>query len=118
MASNRKKALLPWLSAKADGKDGRFIQIGNSLLLSKRFQELSIGARYLYFCMAMESGGHSEFKFPLKVAKKYGIASTSLRRYISELEEGGYITVQSNKNLRIANDYRFSVAWKKRASPT
>lgn len=118
MASNKKKALLPWLSAKADGKDGRFIQIGNSLLLSKRFQELSTGARYLYFCMAMESGGHSEFNFPLKVAKKYGIASTSLRRYISELEEGGYITVQSNKNLRIANDYRFSVAWKKRASPT
>lgn len=118
MASKKKKALLPWLSAKADGKDGRFIQIGNSLLLSKTFQKLSAGAQHLYFCMAMESGGRQNFKFPLKVSKKYGIASTSLRRYISELAAGGYITVQSNKNLRIANDYRFSIAWKNRAPPT
>lgn len=118
MASKKKKALVPWLSALSDGKDGRFIQIGNSLLLSKTFQELSSGAQHLYFCMAMESGGHWDFKFPLKAAKKYGIASTSLRRYIAELEAGGYIAVQSNKNLRIANDYRFSVAWKRRPSAT
>ena len=118
MASKKKKALLPWLSAKSDGKDGRFIQIGNSLLLSKTFQTLSPGAQHLYFCMAMESGGRQDFKFPLAVAKKYGIASTSLRRYITELAAGGYVTVQSNKNLRIANDYRFSIAWKNRAPPT
>ena len=118
MPKFQKKALVPWLSATSDGKDGRFIQIGNSLLLSKTFQQLSTGAVHLYMCMAMESGGHWDFKFPLKAAKKYGIASTSLRRYIKELERGGFITVRSNKNLRIANDYRFSVEWKKRSPAT
>ena len=58
----------PWLSAKADCKEGRFIQIGNSLLLSEQFGKLKAGARDLYFRMAMESGGEREFTFPAYMA--------------------------------------------------
>ena len=52
--------IVPALSANVDNKEKRFIQVGNSLLLSKQFHALSTGSRFLYFCMAMESGGRKE----------------------------------------------------------
>lgn len=102
----------PWLSAHADCKEGRFIQCGNSLLLSKQFQALTAGARFLYLCMCMESGGRRELIFPLGAAKKYGIAKNSLTRQIAELKESGFIEVRSNANLRMPNEYSFSLNWK------
>ena len=60
--SGRKRSsrtVLPWLTARSDGKEGRFIQVGNSLLLDKRVQKLSGNALRLYLCMAMESGGRT-----------------------------------------------------------
>ena len=62
--------IVPALSAKVDNKEKRFIQVGNSLLLSKQFHALSTGSRFLYFCMAMESGGRKNFILPQKDAKK------------------------------------------------
>ncbi len=108
MARYKKTALLPWLSAKPDGKEGRFIQVGNSLLLSKSFQSLSSGAQHLYLCMAMESGGRREFIFPLSAAKKYGISSTCLRRQVDELEQSGFLRVECMKSLRVPNVYHFA----------
>ena len=67
----------PWLSAKADCKEGRFIQIGNSLLLSEQFGKLKAGARDLYFRMAMESGGEREFTFPASSAERHHIPASS-----------------------------------------
>ena len=61
--------IVPALSAKVDNKEKRFIQVGNSLLLSKKFHALSTGSRFLYFCMAMESGGRKNFILPQKDAK-------------------------------------------------
>jgi len=113
-----KPGLLPWLSAKADGKEKRFIQIGNTLLLSKEFQTLGTGTQYLYFCMAMESGGKRQFIFPQSAAKKYGITPSSLRRHVKELEEGGFLVVHSMQNLRIPNEYEFSLCWKELPSAT
>lgn len=110
MAKYKKTALLPWLSAKPDGKDRRFIQVGNSLLLSKRFQSLSAGARWLYLSMAMESGGRREFIFPLSAAKKYGISSTCLRRQIAELKANGLLQVDCMRCIREPNVYRFYLA--------
>ena len=101
-----------WMSARSDCKEGRFIQVGNSLLLSPRFQGLSPGARFLYLCMAMESGGKRDFTFPLSSAKKYGIAKNSFSRYIKELRDNGFIVVQSMANLRKPNEYAFSFTWK------
>lgn len=104
--------VLPWASAKPDCKEGRFIQIGNSLLLSMTFQELNVGAQHLYLCMLMESGGRKSFEFPLTTAKKYGIPSSSFRRYVDELHAANFIDVQSGANARMKNLYSFSLAWK------
>ena len=113
--------ILPWLSGKLDEREGRFIQVGNSLLLSSKsdggreknaFLELSTGARLLYLCMAMESGGRRDFTFPLAAAKKYGFATATFRRYVEELVNGSFIVRVSNKNTRQPNDYSFSFEWK------
>lgn len=112
MAKHKKSTISPWLSARDDNREGRFIQVGNSLLLSKKFQLLGAGARFLYFCMAMESGGRREFLFPEAAAKKYGIPSSSFRRYLRELETKGFLTIRSMKNLRQPNRYAFSYDWK------
>lgn len=61
--------IVPALSAKVDNKEKRFIQVGNLLLLSKQFHALSTGSRFLYFRMAMESGGRKNFILPQKDAK-------------------------------------------------
>lgn len=109
--------ILPWVSGKADCKEGRFIQIGNSLLLSKEYQALSPGAGRLYLCMAMESGGHRRFEFPEETIKKYGIAPRSARRYIEELIEHRFIIcISSGKNTRTNNEYEFFLDWKPRFS--
>lgn len=114
MSSRRKHGdtIRPWLSARADCKEGRFIQCGNSLLLSKDFQNLTAGAQMMYLCMAMESAGRKDFIFPQTAAKKYGFPPASMRRYIEELKKKGFITVQSMANLRQPNEYSFSLAWK------
>lgn len=91
MAKKKHNDLLPWLSAKTKGDEKRFIQIGNSLLLSREFQELGAGAKELYICMAMESGGKREFTFTHGAAKKYGITKTSFDRYKEKLIASKYI---------------------------
>lgn len=102
----------PWLTENIDCKEKRFIQVGNHLLLSKRFQNLSAGARTLYLCMAMESGGRKGFTFPLAVARKYGFAKNSFWRYRNELDEKRFIKYCSNKNIRKPNEYEFCLEWK------
>jgi hypothetical protein len=104
--------IVPWLSARADSRERRFIQVGNSLLFVPRFQRLAPGAKYLYFCMAMESGGRRNFIFPQAAALKYGLPPSSLRRYIRELEASGFLKVYSMKNLRKPNLYEFDLTWK------
>ncbi len=104
--------IVPWLSAKLDNREKRFIQVGDSLLFSDAFQELRVGAKHLYLCMAMESGGKRDFQFPTAAARKYGISSTSFWSYVRELEDSHFIICRSNKHLRRANDYSFSDGWK------
>lgn len=104
--------LSPWLSARADNKEKRFIQVGDSLLFSKAYQSLSSGAVRLYFAMAMEASGKIEFQFPLSVAKKHGFSQASFRRYITELEKSKFITINSGRTTREPNIYRFSFLWK------
>ena len=112
--SRRRKApaISPWLSARADNVEKRFIQVGDTLLMDKTFQSLSSGAKTLYYCMAMECGGKREFLFPRVCALKYGFAEKSFRRYITELEARGFLIRRSMKNLRRPNEYSFSFVWK------
>ena len=113
MSKRRSKpTIVPWLSAKPDHAEKRFIQAGNSLLLSRTFQALGTGSRYLYLCMAMESGGKRTFTFPQSAAKKYGISPASLRRHVDELEAGKFIKVYSGQPTREANRYEFCPEWK------
>ena len=103
-----------WLSAKLDCKEGRFCQIGNSFLFSDKVQALSNGAFRLYICMAMESGGRREFKFPKSTAKKYGIPYQSYRGQLAELIKSGFVKcTESNWNIRKENVYAFDLEWKK-----
>ena len=74
--------------------------------------QLHVGARYLYFCMAMESGGKRDFRLPTAAAGKYGIAPSSFWTYVRELEDKHFIVCRSNKHLRRPNDYSFSDGWK------
>ena len=104
--------ILPWLSARENNQEGRFLQIGNSLFLCDHFQNLSDGTKYLYLCMALESGGKKDFQFTRTSAKKYGISSSSLRRHVAELKESGFISFSSGANLRQPNEYIFSFEWK------
>ena len=119
MSRRRSKPMIaPWLSAKPDDREKRFIQVGNSLLFSEQFHALGTGSRYLYFCMAMESGGRRTFTFPQRAAKKYGIAPSSLRKHITELEKAHFIEVYSGKATREPNGYYFCLAWKLPPSPS
>ena len=45
----------------------------------------------------MESGGRKNFILPQKDAKKYGIALSSLRKHINELEAAHFIRVYLRK---------------------
>ena len=103
MPRKKQTTLCFWFSARPDNKETRFIQMGNSLYLSKAFHSLGLGARYLLGCMGMESAGHRQFQFPESAAKKYAIPPASLWRYVKELESAGFIKVYSNKRLRKPN---------------
>lgn len=114
----RNANISPWLSANADCKEGRFIQVGNSFLLKfgkKPLIQLSTGARWLYLCMSMESAGHRDVTFTHGTAqKKYGIAGSSYDRYIKELIKYGLIELIADENLAqyAPNRFRFSFEWK------
>lgn len=107
-----KVELVPWLSARPDNVEKRFIQVGDTLLFNKAFRSLTVGCRYTYFCMAMECGGRRSFLFPQATAKKYKITPSSLRRHVDELEAKGFIKVYSGKITREPNRYEFCFDWK------
>ena len=90
-----KVELVPWMSARPDNVEKRFIQVGNTLLFNKVFQSLGSGSQMLYLCMSMESAGKRRFIFPQAAAKKYKITPSSLRRHVDELEAKGFIKVLS-----------------------
>ena len=100
------------LNSYSFNREKRFILVGDSLLFSDAFRELHVGAKYLYFCMAMESAGKRDFQFPTAAARKYGITPTSFWSYVHELENKHFIVCRSNKHLRQPNDYSFSDGWK------
>ena len=105
--------ILPWLSEKQDNSEGRFLQIGNSLLLSDKFGDLSASAQHLYLCAAMEAGGHREFIFPAAAMKKYHLARSTAQSALNELTQHGFIELMScGKITREPNQYRFSFRWK------
>lgn len=102
-----------WLSAYQDCEEHRFIQIGNSFLLSKKVQDLSGCAFRFYICCCMECGGEAAFEFPRSAFKKYGIPTSSARRVINELVSKGFLKLKSGQATKENNRYVFSPEWKK-----
>ena len=110
--------VLPWVSAKADCKEPKFLQIGVSLLESKAFQELSPATRLLYLAMCEDAAGRQSFEFPRSRFAHYGISNTAARAGIKKLIEAGFIVCEfSGKINREANRFRFSFAWKLNKPP-
>ncbi len=113
----KSKPLKPWLTAREDGKERRFIQVGDTLLFSSAFNALKPGAQNLYLRMSMEAGNSREFVFPQTSAKKHGIPSATFRRHVSELIKAGFISRSSGRVTREENVYRFELEWKKQRPP-
>lgn len=109
----KNSTISPWLSGKIDNREGRFIQVGNSLFFNESFQALTDGDRFCYFCLCMECGGKQSFTFPGRAMLKYGISTRSGRRHIENLIEKGFIVCESSgQNTRSDNIYRFAYDWK------
>lgn len=105
----------PYLSANKDCREGRFIQVGNSLLLSKKFQALKGKAQILYFALAMEAGGQLVVKLSHGGAeRKYGIAPTTYDRSVKELIAAGFLeqVLDDDQSQFATNVFRFSTSWK------
>ena len=106
--------LKPWLSGLRDCKDGRFIQVGNSLLLCEAFKKLNGNAYKTYFALCMESGGKPTATLSHAQAAKYGIAAATFDRAISTLKKEGFISCdfEDNPYKYKTNVYRFTYSWK------
>ena len=102
----------PWLSARQDCTEGRFIQVGNSLLLSKSFQALSTSAQMLYICLAMESGGKPVAKLSRSNAKKYGFSPATYSRAAKQLIEAGFVKIAEDTGRYESNKFQFVNDWK------
>ena len=102
----------PWLSAKRPPSEKRFTQVGNSLLLDKKFQSLLDSSKNLYLCLAMESGGSKFVKLSRQQAKKrYGIAPATYSRCKRELIEKGFIRIAENTGRYETNCFEFIDDW-------
>lgn len=113
MPRKKKTPFAPWETMVSDGIEKRYIRLGNTLLYSSAFLQLSAKAKEVYLYMRIESAGQREFTLPYS---KYTLFSKkdSFLRAREELENAGFIEiVQYNGNLRKPNVYRFSERWKK-----
>lgn len=112
--ARRRKPLPSWATAKADGIEQRFIQLGNTLLLHPAWSELSSNAARVYIHMMLESGGNIEFTMPGRVYKRF-TTKPAFQRAKAELIEAGFISeVKSGESTRTDSIYRFCFEWKKR----
>ena len=115
MSRQKRKPLSPWATAKPDGMEKRFVQIGDSLAYHPAWLDLSAGAKVLYLYMCMESGGKNEFKIPQKVYSRF-TDRRAFHRAKNELICAGFIEIVHNgANTRTENIYRFCFDWKSRS---
>lgn len=112
MGRAKKTPFPPWITAKMNGEEARYIRLGNSLLMNPAMLNLSPSAFQIYTYMLLESGGRQQFEFPYS---KYGriMSKPTFQRAKRELVSAGFIEViRSNQNIRTPSEYRFSESWK------
>lgn len=86
----------------------------NRLLISSAWHNLSHGARDLYILLLSQYKGiytGNNVKCPYTDIIKYGIGRASISKYLKELEQQGFIDVDSGGMSRIPNEYHFSDRW-------
>lgn len=105
-----------WLSALPGAKgEKNYISVTSSLLHSPKYHAISLSARYIFQCMALEARGREEFYFPEATASKcYEIPPATLRKAVRELIENGIISYASVYRERGKPvPYRFNpLAWR------
>lgn len=112
MARSKKTPFPVWQTCKPTGIEERYIRLGNSQMLHPATMGLSDKAARIYNYMLLEAGGKREFTFPRSKYSKLA-GNDVFQRAKDELIEKGFIKVkQNNANLRKANIYEFSEAWK------
>lgn len=106
--------LRPWLSGNKDCRDGRFIQVGNSLLLDDAYNKLDGNVHKTYYALCMESGGKPTVKLSRAGARKYGLSPATFARSIKTLKKEGFISCdfEDNPHRYETNVYRFKIGWK------
>ena len=110
-----RKELPGWLSGNCDNCEPHgFVRIGNSLLKSKAFQELSFGQQAVYLACCVEAGKSRQFNFPRKTAENcYGFNWSTAHPALKALERKGFIrTIYSGRLTREPSLYEFCFDWK------
>lgn len=115
MSRQKKKTPFPsWTTKTSNGIERRYIRVGNSLMYSKVYQKLSNSAKVIYSYMLLESNGQRELEFSASSYEGFMSKNTFLKAR-NELIEQGFIEIkQNNANIRKANVYAFSEAWKEK----
>ena len=112
MGRNKITPFPPWQTKNTDGREKRYIRIGNSQLLSNAMNKgnLSHAAFRVYIFMLLEAAGKREFTFP---HSKYSriISDGGFQKAKAELIEKGFIKITEKYKTR-SNKYAFTDAWK------
>ena len=105
--------ILPWVSAKADNKEKKFLQIGVTLFENEAFQSLTPPQKIVYLAMCLDAGGSREFTFSKERFSHFGIPPSTARDAIEVLIQKGFITREfSGKLAHTKSLFRFSLDWK------
>ena len=106
-------SISPWLTAKADCREPKYIQCGVTLFEHPAFKRLTPAQRCLYLAMCLDAGGHREFTFSKARIEHYGFSYATGRDAINALIAGGFIIkLFSGQTTREKNGYAFSERWK------
>ena len=108
---------LPFYLKDGASAGGRFIQVANSLMLSRRFQALTPNARWVYFSLAMEAGGRKEVTLSHSAARtKYGITKSGYDSAVRQLKENGFIKLVDGLGRLESNRFEFIRDWQLRTA--
>ena len=129
--ASRKKFIADYYASMC-GEHETFGMIYESMLVSEKFKELSLSAKFVYcLCRSQATSKigrqalykHGEefgidypencFVFPAKHIRKYGLDRSNVSKYMTELIKAGFIKkYENNKYCWKVNVYQFSANWK------
>lgn len=130
--ANRKTNYKPDYYSSMCGNHETFGTIYKSMLVSEKFKELSLSARFIYClcrCQLTSNNGRQTlynhgkennidypancFVFPAKHIKEYGLDRSNVSKHLTELEKAGFIKrYEKNGHRWKVNVYQFSAEWK------